>query len=205
MKRLTLILIASVLCLSAAGQNAVSDFAKTLAGHCATFDYAYSLNGNVPMTGNGMVRLQDGAFTMVGNGLDVRCDGETRWTIDTVSEECYIEDVSGQGLDYDSNPALLVGAVDKAFTLKGTKSATFNGQKVTEASLTPSQKGGNIVSVSLFLTSDKKPAGAVITTSDKSVITITIKNFKTGPVLDMNEFRLDTKKLDKHYIITDLR
>lgn len=205
MKRILLFILSISICLSSAGQNIVSDFAKSLKGHCTTFDYSYSMSGSVPMSGSGSVKLQDSAFIMTGNGLDIKCDGKTRWTADTVAEECYIEDVSGEALDFEANPALLVGSVDKAFTLKKTSSATFNGRSVTEASLSPVSKNGDIVSVSLFLTSDKKPAGAVITTKDMNSITITIKNFVSGKALGIEQFRMDTKSLGKDYVITDLR
>lgn len=205
MRKFFAIIISVLLCISAAGQNVVSSFANSLHGQCASFDYSYSMSGSLPMSGSGAVKLQDNAFTMMGNGLDIRCDGKTRWTTDVVAEECYIEDVTGQGLDYEANPALLVGAVDKAFTLMKTSNATFNGAKVTEASLKPQAKGGNIASVSLFLASGNKPVGANITTTDGNVITIIIKNFKLAKPVDMKEFSLDTKTLEKSYIITDLR
>lgn len=205
MRRLFAIIASVILCLSAAGQNVVTSFTKSLSDHCASFDYKYSMSGNVPLNGSGKVRLQNSAFTMEGDGLEIKCDGQTRWTCDVVAEECYIEDVTGQSLDYEANPALLVGAIDKAFTLKKSNSATFNGKTVTEASLKPASNSGNISSVSMFLTSDNKPAGAILTLKDGNTITITISNYSLGKPIALSEFRLDTKSLDKSFIVTDLR
>jgi hypothetical protein len=204
MKRLTALLFL-LTALNAAGQNIVTDFAKTLVDGCATFGYSYSMTGNVPLSGSGTIRLQGDAFSMEGDGLEVWCDGTTRWTVDTVAEECYIEGVEPGGLDYEANPALLVGAVDKAFKLKKTASATFNAQKVTEAVLVPVTDGGNITELSLMLTSAKKPAGLLVKTSDGNIITVTVKDFAVGAKSDLKAFGFDTKKLSNDYIVTDLR
>ncbi len=204
MKRLTVLLLV-LSSLTAAGQNIVTDFAKSLSDGCATFGYSYSVSGQVPLSGSGTIRLQGDAFTMQGDGLEVYCDGATRWTLDTAAEECYIESVEAGGLDYEANPALLVGAVDKAFKLSGTSSKTFNGTKVTEAVLKPVSKGGNITGLSLMLTAAKKPAGLIVKTSDGNDITVVVKDFLIGAKTTLKDFAFDTGKLDSGYIVTDLR
>ena len=205
MKRLAALLSVLLLGLVARGQNVITDFTATLPGHCATFGYSYSMSGQFPLSGSGEVRLQNDSFTMKGDGLEIYCDGATRWTVDTEAEECYIESVDKDILDVEANPALLVGSVDKAFKYKKSSSATFNGQKVTEALLIPTDKTGNISEVSLFITSDKKPVGGLLSLDDGTVITIIIKDFALGAAADNRSFGLDTKKLTKNYIITDLR
>lgn len=194
-----------LLCIAAAGQNVVTDFAKTLSDACASFGYTYSMSGQVPLSGSGTIKLQGDTFIMKGDGLEVYCDGTTRWTVDTAAEECYIEGVKEGGLDYEANPALIVGAVDKAFKLKKTVSTTFNGLKVTQAVLEPATKDGNITELSLMLTAAKKPAGLLVNTSDGNVITVNVKDFALTPATTREAFSFDTKKLNKNYFITDLR
>ena len=194
-----------LLCIAAAGQNVVTDFAKTLSDACASFGYTYSMSGQVPLSGSGTIRLQGDTFIMKGDGLEVYCDGTTRWTVDTAAEECYIEGVKEGGLDYEANPALIVGAVDKAFKLKKTVSTTFNGQKVTQAVLEPATKDGNITELSLMMASDKKPEGILVKTSDGNVITVVVKDFAVGGKAPVKDFGYDTKKLGDGYIVTDLR
>ena len=204
MKRIiSLILVLSAF--TAAGQNIVTDFAKSLSEGCASFGYSYAMGGQVPLNGSGTVRLQGDAFVMQGDGLEVYCDGSTRWTVDTVAEECYIEGVKAGGLDYEANPALLVGAVDKAFKLVGTKAATFNGQRVTEAVLTPAAEGGNITELSLMMASDKKPAGLLVKTSDEGIITVVVKDFTVGDKAQVKDFGYDAGKLGGDYLVVDLR
>ena len=202
-KRFIVLAFLSAMCLCAHGQNIVSEFVSTLEGKCATFAYSYSLGGQVPLNGSGTVMLQGDSFTMKGDGLEVYCDGKVRWTLDTEAEECYIETV-GDGLDIEANPALLVGAVDKAFKFNKTKSSSFNGKSVSEAILTPAVDTG-IKEVSFFLTAAKVPVGAIITSGDGSTVTITLKDFTLKDEADISSFTLDTKKLGKNYIITDLR
>ena len=204
MKRLTALLIL-FLGIAASGQNIVTEFAKDLSVGCATFGYTYSAGGQIPLSGSGTIKLQGDAFVMKGDGLEVYCDGVTRWTVDTAAEECYIETVMDGGAGYEANPALLVGAVDKAFTLKGTTATTFTGVKVTKATLVPTSKDGNITELSLMLTSARKPAGLLVSTTDGNVITVTVRDFAIEPITSLNSFSFDTKKLNRDYIITDLR
>ena len=191
--------------LTAAGQNVVTNFAKGLSEGCAVFGFTYSMTGQVPLNGSGTVRLQGDAFVMKGDGLEVYCDGATRWTVDTAAEECYIEAVKPGSLDYEANPALLVGAVDEAFKLKRTASSTFNGSKVTEAVLTPKTTGGNITELSLMLATPDRPAGLLVRLDDGNVITVVVKDYELVAAGPVEGFRLDTKKLNRNYIITDLR
>ena len=188
-----------------AASNPAAAFAKSLQGRLASFDYSYSMSGSLPMNGSGSVKLQGNAFTMEGNGLDIRCDGKTRWTVDVAAEECYIENIDTQELDYEANPALLVGALDSAFNYKDSSTASFNGMRVSEIRLVPKKKGSSINEVSLFLTQGNQPAGVNVSSSDGNLITITIRNYKLDNSLDLSAFRLNTKELGKDYVITDLR
>ena len=190
---------------ASAASNPAAAFAKSLQGRLASFDYSYSMSGPLPMNGSGSVKLQGNAFTMEGNGLDIRCDGKTRWTVDVVAEECYIENIDAQELDYEANPALLVGALDRAFNYKDSSTASFNGMRVSEIRLVPKKKGSSINEVSLFLTKGNQPAGVNVSSSDGNLITITIRNYKLDNSLDLSAFRLNTKELGKDYVITDLR
>lgn len=205
MKRLIALLPLVFLSMMASGQNIVADFTATLPGRCATFGYSYSMSGQFPLSGSGKVRLQNDSFTMKGDGLEIYCDGATRWTVDTDAEECYIESVDTETLDVEANPALLVGSVDKAFTFKKSSLVTFNGQKATEALLLPTDKTGNISEVSLFITAAKKPVGGLLRLNDGTVITIIIKDFALNEAVDNKSFGLDTATLSGDYIITDLR
>lgn len=204
-KALSLIVSFMLMQLNASAQNIVSEFVSTLKDKCVSFGYSYSVSGQVPVIGEGEILLQGDSFRMKGDGLEIYCNGKDRWTVDTAAMECYIESVDGDGMDFESNPALLVGAVDRAFILNNVKSAAFNGKKVSEAVLTPKEDKGNIKEVSLFLSSAHAPAGATILTDNGTAITITIRNFGLGTIKNASTYTLDTEKLDKDFVITDLR
>ena len=204
-RRLLLSLIVLTIGASASGQNIVTDFSSSIKGRCITFGYSYSVSGQVPLTGSGDIMFQGESFVMKGDGLEIYCNGSDRWTVDVPSEECYIESVNQSTLDVEANPALLVSSVDKAFNYQKTKSSTFNGKNVTEAVLTPASKDGNIKEVSFFLSMSKIPVGAIITAEDGTTIAITINDYASTGLVDEKQFSLDTGKLGKDYIITDLR
>lgn len=204
-RRISVLAAILLMCVSASAQNIVDGFVATLGGKCASFKYNYSVSGQVPVSGSGEVNLQGDSFTMKGDGLEVYCNGAERWTLDTEAEECYIESVDASTLDYEANPALLVGAVDKAFKFQKSKSSTFNGKQVSEAVLSPISKDAGIKEVSLFITQGNVPSGAILTLKDGTAVTVSIKDWAVSEEKACETFCLNTKKLGKNYIITDLR
>ena len=48
-------------------------------------DYSFTMpTKKAKMTGNGSVKVQGTSFIVDGNGLEIWCDGKTRWTIDGI-------------------------------------------------------------------------------------------------------------------------
>ena len=80
-------------------------------GHRVTFDYTYLLSKDgKPMekvTG-GFVTVEGNCFSMSGLGLEVRSDGETRWTLDREAKEVLVETVESE--DLFTNPALFIAS-----------------------------------------------------------------------------------------------
>ena len=188
-------------------------FSKRVDGSRVSFDYAWSMQvGRTKATGEGTVLLQGNAFRMEGNGLDVRCDGKTLWTMDTEAEEVVIEALDPAGADYSANPALLVAAVDKAFREVSSLKGTFRGKAARICVLEPvgeaaSVGGSGIVSLKLYFATDKvELTGAEFTMEDGTVSVFRLDNMKFSPVAeDLDAFRLDVAALDGGFVITDLR
>ena len=205
MKRLSIIFSILFLSLSLQAQNsAITSFTNSMKGKCATFSYTYSMTGQMPLTGGGEIRFQNDSFIMKGDDLEIYCDGKTRWTIDTSAEECYIESVAAGEIDIEANPAMIVGNVDKALKFESSSPTTFKGRKVTGAVLSPKSQGGSIQNVTLYL-SGNKPEGALIKLRDGSKLEITISGFTLHPQENAAVFKFNTAKLNKNYILTDLR
>jgi len=196
-----------------AQESVLQAFSGKVSASRVSFDYSWSMQaGRTKVEGKGCVVLQGAAFRMEGNGLDVRCDGKTLWTVDEEAGEAVIEALDPSGVDYSANPALLVSAVDKAFREVSSHRENFRGKNARVCVLEPvdeaaSLGGTDIVSLKLYFAPDKvELTGAAFTMEDGSVSVFQLDNMKFAPVSDdMEPFRLDVKTLDKDYFVTDLR
>ena len=122
MKRFVTILLAFS-ALTSFAQGSVDDFFAKVGDSQVSFSYTFSVNAQTKIQGSGALTVQDNAFKMSGNGLEVWCDGTSRWTVDASGKEAVIESVEeNEATRYSANPALLLSNLDKAFVR--TKSAT---------------------------------------------------------------------------------
>lgn len=217
MKRITGIIAAAALAFSVcmpmqARSKTLDEFITKVSSSLVSFDYSFvcQVNGT-KMTGEGSALLQDDCFKVEGNGLDIRCDGKTRWTLDTFAEEAVIEPVDESSEDgFAVNPALIVTAVDKAFNEMSSGTSKFGGVVVDVSVLAPQKNGKSSSDIARLKLYFKKGtqilSGAEVTLNDGTVSTFTLKNFTFSDKLkDKEPFRLDEKTLDSDYVVTDLR
>lgn len=61
------------------------------------YDCIITADNGVPVSYTGNLTAQQGCYILKGNGVEIYCDGGTRWTIDPKSKEVYIE--YAEGLD----------------------------------------------------------------------------------------------------------
>lgn len=206
MKRLILVtmLLLGWAASSSASGDIIGEFTARLASSCASFDYAFSLKASAPVTGKGTVTYLDGKYKMLGNGLEVWCDGISRWTVDHVAKEAYIESVEDAGVDFLGNPALLLQAVGTVFAKQSQRESSFNGKSATKVTLIPSISGTGLKSVVLYFNSEIIPIGASVVMDDGTEAVITISAFGfSQPAPQV--FSYDVNRLDKSYLVTDLR
>ena len=182
----------------------IREFSSRVASSCVSFDYSFSVSGETPVTGAGGVIFQNDCYKMLSSGMEIWCDGRTRWTVDHSSEEAYIETVDPSSTDYVSNPSALILAVGSVFTQTSLKPSTFNGKSATSVTLVPSVSGTGLSQVVMYFSADNVPVGAVITVDDGTRATFVIKNFSAAP-LSGQSFSYDVKRLGKTYVVTDLR
>lgn len=217
MKKTVIIFAALALCAfsipSGAKSKTLGDFIDKVSASLVTFDYSFSMQtpmSKTKMTGEGKVKVQDNCFFMEGNGLEVWCDGATRWTLDRLAEEALIESVDGSAESFATNPALLITAVDEAFEEVSFGTSKFQGKIVDASVLTPVTKGKSsmdIAGLKLFFKSGTSVLiGAEIKLNDGSVSEFSISGleFKEKST-EKGSFRFDEKTLEKSYVITDLR
>ena len=53
--------------------------------------YTYSIDVPITLTYEGDALVQGECYHLAGNGLEIICDGQTRWTVDAEAREVYIE------------------------------------------------------------------------------------------------------------------
>lgn len=89
MKRTVLISIA--LMLAAAGLHA-QDILARFSTDRITCKYAYTTTVPFVLNFSGDAVVQGDCYHLVGNGIEIFCDGVSRWTMDAEAKEVYIED-----------------------------------------------------------------------------------------------------------------
>lgn len=217
MKKTAIILAAAALALfsipSGAKSKTLGSFIDKVSSSLVTFDYSFTMQttkSKTKMTGSGNVKVQGNAFFMEGNGMEVWCDGSTRWTIDRFAEEALVESVSESYDSYATNPALMITAVDDAFNEVSFGTSKFQGKAVDASVLSPVHKGKysmDIAELKLFFKSGTSDlAGAEVKLNDGSVSEFSITGMTFSAQAEKKEsFRFDEKTLDDSYVITDLR
>ena len=215
MKKTAIILAAAALALfsipSGAKSKTLGSFIDKVSSSLVTFDYSFTMQTTkTKMTGSGNVKVQGNAFFMEGNGMEVWCDGSTRWTIDRFAEEALVESVSESYDSYATNPALMITAVDDAFNEVSFGTSKFQGKAVDASVLSPVHKGKysmDIAELKLFFKSGTSDlVGAEVKLNDGSVSEFSITGMTFSAQAEKKEsFRFDEKTLDDSYVITDLR
>ena len=217
MRTITKIFIAAAVVLFALPQasfaksKTLDAFVSKVSASLVSFDYSFTMpTKKAKMTGNGSVKVQGNSFIVDGNGLEIWCDGKTRWTVDRISEEALVESVDDSYDSYATNPALMIASVDKAFRELSFGSAKFGGKVVDASVLSPVSKGKgsmDIAGLKLFFKSGTTNLiGAEVALNDGSVSNFTITNIRFEEAGKSKEsFRFNEKTLDSSYVITDLR
>lgn len=205
MKRVYLLILATVCAagMSAQERGPLGTFAEALASSDVSFRYAYEVRGDIPMKGNGTAALCGAAYHVTGNGMDLWCDGATRWTVDRNAREAYIESVDKESVDYLSNPATLLGALECAFQVVSVSDVTLGGRKLQAFKLTPSVEETGLDTVVLYL-DGSVPARVSILVGDGTETVFRISDYsvkeKSGAV-----YAFDIASLGTDYVVTDLR
>ena len=217
MKAITRIFIVVAVALLASPQvslaksKTLDSFVSKVSASLVSFDYSFSMpTKKARMTGSGSVKVQGTSFIVDGNGLEIWCDGKTRWTIDRISEEALVESVDDSYDSYATNPALMIASIDNAFREESFGSSRFGGKSADASVLLPVNKGKgsmDIARLKLFFKGGTTILiGAEVTLNDGSVSEFTITNLKFEEAVKSKEsFRFDEKTLDSSYVVTDLR
>ena len=97
-----LFLLPLLLSLTAAAQPQLGEIAAHLQTDRISLHYDCTYTEDTPVKLSGVLRIQGDCYRAVGNGMEIYCDGATRWSVDPESKEVYIEPAEGLAelLDY---------------------------------------------------------------------------------------------------------
>ena len=95
MKKWILFLLPLLLSLTAAAQPQLGEIAAHLQTDRISLRYDCTYTEDTPVKLTGVLLIQGDCYRAVGNGMEIYCDGTTRWSVDPVSKEVYIEPAEG--------------------------------------------------------------------------------------------------------------
>lgn len=181
-------------------------FSDAEKGSCVTFSYSFTMRGNAPVRGEGTAVLQGNMFIVKGNGMEIWCDGKSRWTADRTAKELIVEDVDGLA-SIEANPALLISSLESSFrpTETAVESVSGSGKKLHKVSYVPSVKGTGVTSLDVWFTDAAKPLIVKLSASlgKKGVVDLKISSMSFGPLRAASSFVFGGS--DSSWVITDLR
>lgn len=77
-------------------EKQIEQVAQRLAeGQRVSLGYNCTVDGYAPVELSGSLLLQGNCYRAEGNGVEIYCDGGTRWTVDREEKEVYIESSDG--------------------------------------------------------------------------------------------------------------
>ena len=96
MKKFIHFLLPLLLSLTAAAQQPqLSEIAARLQTDRISLRYDCTYTEDTPVKLSGTLLIQGDCYRAVGNGMEIYCDGATRWSVDPASKEVYIEPANG--------------------------------------------------------------------------------------------------------------
>lgn len=204
--RRTLVSIISVFVflLQADADSVLKAFTDKVSESLVAFDYSFvsKLENGAAMTGSGSATVSGDMFSIRGNGLEIVCDGRTRWTMDTEAKEVIVETVSGNGADYLANPALLLSHSGEAFEAVSSGDGRFKGRSAHVTRLRPVTETG-VGGLAMYF-SGEELIGVEVTAEDGTVTEFAISNLTfSSLVRDESGFR--PGRFPEDWVVTDLR
>lgn len=167
---------------------------------CVTLKCIYSVNmSQTSIRGNVVVTVQDDAYHMSGNGLEILCDGETVWTMDPVTKEVMIESVGTEALAYMNNPALLFVNLEQVFEIRRqTRGTDYVFYELL------SKEDCGIYGADVTVSDDGVIRNGVFSLSDGNTMKVDVESVKKSARLPLADFRPDFE-FGSDWVVTDLR
>ncbi|MBO6169752.1 MAG: hypothetical protein J6O51_07240 [Bacteroidales bacterium] len=127
MKRFLLILALCAATLTAAAQSGAQALLKRIEGKRVSFDYSLTTAEKVPVKHSGSAVIEGNCYRIDDNGMEIWCNGKTRWTVDNVAREVYIE-APGSEAELLISPEKLLGNVKNLVAGGTSASGQYTGE-----------------------------------------------------------------------------
>ena len=203
MKKIIMITAALLWVAAAAAQSAhctaLDKLYDALSSSCVTMKCSYLIHvSNTKMSGDAEVAVQGDSYTMVGNGLQVYCDGKKVWSVDSAAKEVYVESVDDLAANSLANPAALFMRLGTSFSVGS--SSQSDGKFLY--GLSPKVYCG-VVAADLVLTPDGKPISAVFVLEDDIKVEVTVESVAMEKTKPEDVFRPQVS-FGSDWIVTEL-
>lgn len=170
---------------------------------CVEMTYTYSTRMyGTKAVGSGTLMAQGKLWQMDGNGLQMWCDSEDVWVVDSKSKEVVIEPAADGGSGYTSNPALLFINLQNAFKVSTARDTDDGGSMLYV--LVPQVECPFEYANVVIRKSDASITSGSFILKDGNVLDITVSSMKCLPKKPKSEFRPKTS-FGQDWIVTDLR
>ena len=200
---IVLILLAAQ-ALKAQENTPLARFYDNLLSSCVEFDMSYSIRmSGVKLDGNGVLELQGGSWILVGNGMEIRCDGKTLWTVDPESKEVVIDSLSDDvTAGIITNPAVMLINMRELFSLREVL-PTKEGKSLIYTLYPKAESEVSFVNMEI-LKGDSSLKQFTFSLEDGTSAVVNIYSMKSGKKKPAEYFSRSVN-YDSSWIVTDLR
>lgn len=94
--------------------SVLDTFRHKVSSECVVIDYEFSTSiSGIRTVGDGTVEVQRDSYHMMGNGVEIYCDGTSTWLIDEAAGEVVIESADSEESGLLANPVMLLMNLDE--------------------------------------------------------------------------------------------
>lgn len=200
---IVLILLAAQ-ALKAQENTPLARFYDNLLSSCVEFDMSYSIRmSGVKLDGKGVLELQGDSWILVGNGMEIRCDGKTLWTVDPESKEVVIDSLSDDiTAGIITNPAVMLINLRELFSLREVL-PTKEGKSLIYTLYPKAESEVSFVNMEI-LKGDSSLKQLTFSLEDGTSAVVNISSTKSGKKKPAEYFSRSVN-YDSSWIVTDLR
>ena len=179
-------------------------FYDNLLSSCVEFDMSYSIRmSGVKLDGKGVLELQGDSWILVGNGMEIRCDGKTLWTVDPESKEVVIDSLSDDiTAGIITNPAVMLINLRELFSLREVL-PTKEGKSLIYTLYPKAESEVSFVNMEI-LKGDSSLKQLTFSLEDGTSAVVNIYSMKSGKKKPAEYFSRSVN-YDSSWIVTDLR